>query len=121
MRSDDRTDAVDRGLVLGQIRLERGVDRFLERLETVRHRHHGRAQEPHTADVRRLLLDVDLAHVDLALEAEVGGRGARVTPCWPAPVSAMTFFLPMHLASRPSPIQWFGLWAPVWLRSSRLR
>ena len=46
---------------------------------------------------------------------------ASATPCWPAPVSAMSFFLPMYLASSPSPMQWLSLCAPVWLRSSRLR
>jgi len=42
------------------------------------HRHHGRAQKLHAGDVRRLLGDVDLAHVDLAFQAEIGGgRGQR--------------------------------------------
>ena len=46
---------------------------------------------------------------------------ASATPCCPAPVSAINFFLPIRLASSPSPRQWLILWAPVWLRSSRLR
>ena len=37
------------------------------------------------------------------------------------PVSAMMRFFPIYLANRPSPIQWFSLWAPVWFRSSRFR
>ncbi len=42
------------------------------------------------------------------------------TPCWPAPVSAMTRVLPMRLASRHWPMVLLTLWAPRWLRSSRL-
>ena len=38
-------------------------------------RHHGRAHELHASDVRRLPLDVDLAHVDDAGQAEPGGGG----------------------------------------------
>ena len=30
---------------------------------------------------------------------------AVATPCWPAPVSAMTFFLPMYFAKSASPMQ----------------
>ena len=78
MRADHRADAVDGVLVVGEIRLEGRVDGLLERLEAVRHGHDRGAQQLHAADVGRLLLDVDLAHVDLALEAEVGGgRGQR--------------------------------------------
>jgi len=41
------------------------------------------------------------------LQAAMGGERFAVvavaTPCWPAPVSAMTFFLPIHRASRVWP------------------
>ena len=46
---------------------------------------------------------------------------AVATPCWPAPVSAMSLVLPIVLASRACPRALLILWAPVWLRSSRLR
>ncbi len=42
------------------------------------------------------------------------------TPCWPAPVSAMTRRLPIRTASRTWPSVLFSLCAPVWSRSSRL-
>ena len=43
------------------------------------------------------------------------------TPCWPAPVSAMTRVLPMRLVSSAWPSTLLILCEPVWLRSSRLR
>ena len=46
---------------------------------------------------------------------------AVATPCWPAPVSAMTRRLPMRRASSAWPRTLLILWAPVWQRSSRLR
>jgi hypothetical protein len=45
---------------------------------------------------------------------------AVATPCWPAPVSAMMRRLPMRRASSACPTVLLILWAPVWLRSSRL-
>ena len=45
---------------------------------------------------------------------------AVATPCWPAPVSAMTVVLPIRLASSTWPRTLLILWEPVWLRSSRL-
>ena len=46
---------------------------------------------------------------------------AVATPCWPAPVSAITRVLPMRLASSTWPSTLLILWLPVWLSSSRLR
>ena len=46
---------------------------------------------------------------------------AVATPCWPAPVSAMSRFLPMRRASSAWPTQLLILCAPVWLRSSRFK
>ena len=45
---------------------------------------------------------------------------AVATPCWPAPVSAITRVLPIRLVSSAWPSTLRILWAPVWLRSSRL-
>ena len=42
------------------------------------------------------------------------------TPCWPAPVSAMTRVLPIRFVSNAWPNTLLILWDPVWLRSSRL-
>ena len=39
---------------------------------------------------------------------------AVATPCWPAPVSAMTRFLPIRFASSACPSALLILWAPVW-------
>ena len=45
---------------------------------------------------------------------------AVATPCWPAPVSAITRVLPMRRARSACPSTLLILWAPVWQRSSRL-
>jgi hypothetical protein len=45
---------------------------------------------------------------------------ADATPCWPAPVSAMTRDLPIRRVSSAWPSTLRILCAPVWLRSSRL-
>ncbi len=46
---------------------------------------------------------------------------AVATPCWPAPVSAITRRLPILCASSAWPSALLSLCEPVWLRSSRLR
>ena len=46
---------------------------------------------------------------------------AVATPCWPAPVSAMTRVLPSRRVSSAWPSALLILCAPVWARSSRLR
>src|ERR1044072_6089488 len=46
---------------------------------------------------------------------------AVATPCWPAPVSAMTRVLPMRRVSSACPSTLLILCEPVWFRSSRLR
>ena len=82
---------------------------------------HVGAQRLHVEDVELLAADVFLAHVDRAVEPEQAQAVAVATPCWPAPVSAITRFLPMRRASSPWPIALLILWAPVWFRSSRFR
>ena len=57
---------------------QRLVDRRAQRLVAAGDRHHARAEQPHAADVRRLALHVDRAHVDGAGQAEArAGRRAR--------------------------------------------
>ena len=46
---------------------------------------------------------------------------AVATPCWPAPVSAITRVLPMRLAKSTWPSTLLILWLPVWFSSSRLK
>src|SRR5512136_2243788 len=46
---------------------------------------------------------------------------AVATPCWPAPVSAISRFLPICCASSACPRVLFSLWEPPCTRSSRLR
>ncbi len=46
---------------------------------------------------------------------------AVATPCWPAPVSAITRRFFIRAASSAWPSTLLILWAPVWQRSSRLR
>ena len=75
MRAEHGTDAVDRVVVLFAVCLKRGVDGLLERLQAVRHLDDVRAEHFHARDVRRLLFDVDSAHVDIAFQPEI--RGSR--------------------------------------------
>ncbi len=44
---------------------------------------------------------------------------AAATPCWPAPVSAITRGFPIRFASSAWPIALLILCEPVWVRSSR--
>ena len=74
MRPNSRADAVDRLLVVRQIILKSRIDSFLERLRAARDGHDLRAEHLHARHIRRLLLDVDLAHVDRAVEPEEGRR-----------------------------------------------
>ena len=46
---------------------------------------------------------------------------AVATPCWPAPVSAMTASCPCAGRAAPAPSALLILWAPVCARSSRFR
>ena len=46
---------------------------------------------------------------------------AVATPCWPAPVSAISRFFPIRRASSAWPTVLLILCAPVWLVSSRLK
>ena len=58
-------------------------------------------EQPHPGDVQRLPPGVLLAHVDHAFETQVAPRPSRVaTPCWPAPVSAITRVLPIRLVEQ---------------------
>ena len=74
MRPDGRADAVDRLLVVRQIILKSRIDRLLERLRAARDGHDLRAEHLHARHIRRLLLDVDFAHVDRAVKPEEGRR-----------------------------------------------
>ena len=56
---------------------QRLVDRGAQRAVAARHRHDFGAEQLHAADVRRLALHVDLAHVDDARHAEPRAGGRR--------------------------------------------
>jgi len=61
-------------------------------------------------NVQLLAADVLLAHVDDRLHPEEAATVAVATPCWPAPVSAMSRRLPMARASSPGRRQLLILW-----------
>mmetsp|Transcript_58884 Transcript_58884/g.141252 ORF Transcript_58884/g.141252 Transcript_58884/m.141252 type:complete len:287 (+) Transcript_58884:585-1445(+) len=76
--ADGRADGEEHRLVVAHEGAEGRVHRLLERLTTFSHRDDSRTEHLHATHVRPLLLDVDLAHVDLALELhECGGGGER--------------------------------------------
>ena len=84
MRPRGRSDAVDRVLVFSGIGHEGGVDRLFEGLEAKADRDDIGAKQLHAGHIRSLFGDVDLSHVDVALEPEIscsGRQGDSVLPC----------------------------------------
>ena len=76
MRPRDRADAVECVLDIGDPVAQRLIERILQRARTGKRRHDFGAQELHAEHVGLLPLDVDLAHIDDAFEAEArAGRG----------------------------------------------
>ena len=75
MRSGDRAEDVVRGLDVGDPVAERLVDRVLEGPGAGGDGDHLGAEHRHPGHVERLPADVDLAHVDDALQAEQRARG----------------------------------------------
>jgi len=75
MGADDGADAVELGDGVFHVGAEAGVDSFLEGLESEGDRNDLGTEEFHAGDIGCLLGDIDFAHVDVALEAEVG-RGS---------------------------------------------
>ena len=75
MRSHGGAQRVIRAVGIGHPVAQRLVDRRAQRLVAGAHRHDGGAHELHAPDIRRLALNVDLAHVDDAGQAQPGGGG----------------------------------------------
>ena len=98
------------------------VDGVLEGAAAAGHGAHFGAEEPHAEDVGRLALHVRLAHVDDALQAELGAdrrRGDAVLAG--AGLGDDALLAETLRASSPWPMALLILCAPVWARSSRLR
>ena len=68
VHADDRADDVEGALDVGDPVTDRLVGRVLERARARADRANFRAKKLHAKDIRRLPRDVDLAHVDDALE-----------------------------------------------------
>ena len=96
------------------------VDRVLEGARAGRHRHHLGAERPHPKTLS-FCRRCPPRPCRRCTPGRVARAVAVATPCWPAPVSAMTRVLPIRRASRTWPSALLILWAPVWFRSSRLR
>ena len=62
-----------------------------------------------------------IAETGAGMHGVAAATVAVATPCWPAPVSAISRRLLMRRASTPWPMQLLILCAPVWLRSSRFK
>ena len=75
--ADHGADAIELGDGVLQIRAKAGIHRFLERAQAEGHRDDIGAEQLHARDVWGLLGNVHLAHVDVALEAEVGGGSGQ--------------------------------------------
>ena len=77
MRPRDRADDVERVVRVADPVAQGLVQRVLQRARARAHRPHLGAQQPHAEHVGLLPLDVALAHVDDAFQAEPGGHGRR--------------------------------------------
>ena len=75
MRADRRAEAVVSAVRIGHPVAQRFVDRGAQRLIAAGDRHDRCAEQLHAADVRRLALHVDRAHVHRARHAEPRARG----------------------------------------------
>ena len=96
---------------------ELGFDLWLKREDLL---HTGAHKVNNT--LGQALLAKHMGKTALVAETGAGQHGvATATPCCPAPVSAMMRVLPIRRAIRICPMVLLILWAPVWLRSSRLR
>lgn len=105
----NRVNGVDGVL---QIDLEGAVHGLLQRGCAARDGHQIAAQNAHLGDVGVFLLDIHLAHVNLAGNAhQRTGRGQGYAMLAGAGLGN-DFFLPMNLASSASPRQWLILCAP---------
>jgi hypothetical protein len=87
-----------------QIGLKRRVNSFLEGFQTVRNRDNGGAQYLHPDYIGVLLDDVHFPHVDLTFQSKIGCSRGQGHAMLAAPVSAISFFFPINLASRASPM-----------------
>ena len=74
MRTCSCSDAVNRIFVLSGIGHKSSVNGFFEGLEAETYRNDICAQKFHAGYVGSLFGNVDFAHVDIALESEIGGR-----------------------------------------------
>ena len=98
MRAGHGADDVERRLDVGDPVAHRLVQRVLQRLRSRLDRHHRRAEQLHPEHVLRLAL----ARPPSPCRRRTPCRSARrpsplATPCCPAPVSAITRFLPRRL------------------------
>ena len=75
--ADDGADAVELRDGILHVGAEAGIDGLLEGAQAEGDGDDLGAEELHAGDVGGLLGDVDFAHVDVALEAEVGGGGGE--------------------------------------------
>ncbi len=80
MRTGRRAEQVIRVERIADPVAHRFVDGRAQRAIAARHRHDRRAEQLHAADVRRLALHVDFAHVHRARQTDArAGRGTRDT------------------------------------------
>ena len=77
VRADNRADGEESRVGLRHIGVKGAVDGFLEGAPTKANRYHFGTEQFHAGDVGGFLGDVDLAHVDFTLHAEIGRRSGE--------------------------------------------
>mmetsp|Transcript_1913 Transcript_1913/g.4478 ORF Transcript_1913/g.4478 Transcript_1913/m.4478 type:complete len:327 (+) Transcript_1913:440-1420(+) len=80
MGTNDAPDAEKHFLGIGHVGSKGRIDGFLQRFLSVGRRNDGRSQHLHAADVGPLLFDVDLSHVDFAVQSQQGSTGRQGDP-----------------------------------------
>ena len=121
MRPDDRADAVVRGLDRRDPVAQRLVDRVLERRAAPTRPGTTSAPSSFMRNTLSAWRSTSTAPMNTMQSSPNSAAAVAVaTPCWPAPVSAITRCLPMRRVSSAWPSTLLILCEPVWVRSSRL-
>ena len=121
VRADDRADAVVRALDRRDPVAQRLVDRVLERARCPDVTGTTSAPSSFMRNTLSAWRSTSTAPMNTMQSRPNSAAAVAVaTPCWPAPVSAMTRCLPMRRVSSAWPSTLLILCEPVWVRSSRL-
>ena len=99
------TDAVDGIFIIFCVGFKSGIDRFFQSLLAVADRDDLGTEDLHAGNIGSLFGNVDFAHVDFTFQSEIGGGSCQCDTVLTGTGFSDDAFLPMYLASNPSPMQ----------------